>query len=81
MKCRHEKFRTEAQVTRGPGDPVHLAFSIELRAQCSDCGQVFEFGGLPPDLLGWRDVEDGRAPDPAVACLPIRPSENQINES
>ena len=75
MDCQHHKFHTEAQVTRDAGDPVHLAFSIELRVECSDCGQVFEFPGLPPDLLAWHDVEDGRAPDPAVACLPIRPAD------
>lgn len=48
-KCEHNNFVVHHKVgrlTSGEGGPV-TGFVFEAKVQCSECGQFFEFIGLP----------------------------------
>ncbi len=76
MSCEHEEFSATVDVAKvrdeegGPIREYHASITIV----CSECGQPFEFLGLPGGLVfdapthGW--TRDGRP----EARLPIRPS-------
>lgn len=71
--CEHERFNTKAQVFRLLG-PEGWEFNVELSVECADCGQEFEFEGLPADLLARCGEGIGR--DQTKARLPVRATEN-----
>ena len=57
MNCEHFRFLVSANVARlteKEGGPA-VRFAMELKAECADCGQPFEFRGLPIGL----NITDG----------------------
>ena len=77
MSCIHENFQAHVLVHRivpegSPKSEVD-AFSAEVTVHCAECGQQFEFIGLPMgvDLKGCT-----MSPDGLEARLAMRPSEH-----
>ncbi len=70
--CPHLNFNVHAEVNRiqkSDEEPdVIVAYTMDLRVLCRDCGQPFEFFGLP---LGFSYYQPTVAIDGQVARLPI----------
>lgn len=79
MSCQHENFQANADIGRitGEQDGDVVAFVMDIKVRCVECGQSFGFRGMPPGLA-W-DVPT-RSPDALEAHLPLlSPSELAMN--
>lgn len=68
--CEHMNFDVHANVARlqkSEEDPTIIAFSVDLRCKCHECGMPFEWVGLPLGFSHYRptvsiDGQEMRAP-------------------
>lgn len=76
MACAHENFRCDAGIQRIAAKPdgVVSYYSAEIRVHCVDCGQKFEFVGLP---LGCSPYRPTVSMDGLILSAPMMP-EGQI---
>jgi hypothetical protein len=63
-ECKHESFRVHAEVARLEDIGQ---FSVDVRVWCSDCGEPFEWVGLPGGFSHYQpcvsiDCQELRAP-------------------
>lgn len=74
MTCEHHAFKTIARIGRllaKEGDTAAVAFTAELRITCVDCGEPFQFIGLP---AGSSPVAPSVSVDGEEARMPIAPA-------
>lgn len=72
--CRHEDFAVFAEVNRvtaGDDDPTVVAFSVDIRIDCAQCGEPFRWTGLQPGLSRSKPMCNV---DETELRAPIRPS-------
>lgn len=72
MACDHESFRAQCDISRlstDEGGPI-THYTAELRVYCAECGEQFEFQGLPGGYSAYNPTVDlGRG----TANLPLMP--------
>lgn len=73
MDCKHMNFRVDVAVgrlTESETSDVVVSFSADVHIKCADCGQPFEFIGLP---MGMAHFEPRCSVDGLEARMPIKP--------
>ena len=71
MDCEHFNFNVHAEVgrlTESDSDPTVIAYTCGLTVLCRDCGQKFEFIGLP---LGFSHYHPTVSMDGLKAEIPL----------
>ena len=78
--CAHLRFHTEvkvARITETEGGPVK-SFSMECKLHCEDCGQQFEFIGLPG---GYDPTRPTTNIDFTELIVPVRPATGNFHSN
>lgn len=73
MSCGHANFAADVQVARlsdYDNGPI-TGYTADVRLSCDDCGEPFEFIGLP---IGWLASEPAVSVDGREARMPVRPT-------
>jgi hypothetical protein len=73
MSCEHMNFRADVKVGRlkeSDTSDVIVMFVAEVQVKCAECGQPFEFIGIP---MGFAHFEPRCSIDGLTANMPIKP--------
>lgn len=75
MNCIHENFYCHCEVARCTDNDVNviLEYRLDVRVKCTQCGQEFEFMGLP---RGYDPSFPTVSADGLELRQPIRPSKD-----
>ena len=79
MSCQHMNFETYTKVARltdGDNGPV-TGYSLDLRVQCADCKQAFQFVGVPG---GYSPAQPMSNFDATELRIPIIPSQDPAEQ-
>lgn len=79
--CTHESFNTTARILRftdnGDKSEIAIRFAAEIKINCAQCGQAFEFIGLS---MGVSATGPTSSPDGTELRIPMRPAEAPIEK-
>jgi len=75
--CEHKDFRGDIKVARltSEGSTAITGFFADIRINCAECGQPFEFVGIPG---GFSFYEPRLSVDSTELRAPIKPATGQL---